>query len=234
MFDVEQTLRDRNRVMTERQGQVQQALAHSEQLNAQLDLRQAEATKRELEAQEKLKRLQLEAHDLDAKIAEAKTLLSAAQTNLDHMFLYAPVSGTVSSINISNIGEVTQPGQTIVEIAPVEVPLVLSALIPNKEAGLVQTDMTVQMKFDAFPYQEYGIVSGKVASISPDSTMDEQMGAVYEVEIYLDRDHVIHEQKVVLLKAGQTASAEIIIRKRRVVDYLLAPIRKLKESSLNV
>ena len=234
LFDVEQTLRDRNRVMTERQGQVQQALAQSEQLNAQLDLKRAEATKRELEAQEKLKRLQLEAHDLDAKIAETKTLLSAAQTNLDHMFLYTPVSGTVSSINISNIGEVTQPGQTIVEIAPVEVPLVLSAIIPNKEAGLVETDMTVQMKFDAFPYQEYGIVSGNVTSISPDSKMDEQMGAVYEVEIDLERAHIIHEQKVVPLKAGQTASAEIIIRKRRIVDFLLDPIRKLKEGSLNI
>ncbi|MBT9314462.1 HlyD family type I secretion periplasmic adaptor subunit [Leptothoe spongobia] len=234
LFDVEQTLRDRHRAMTERQGQVQQALAQSEQLNAQLDLRRAEATKRELEAQEKLKRLQIEADDLEAKLAETNTLLKAAQTNLDQMFLYAPVNGTVASVNISNIGEIIQPGQTIIEIAPAETPLVLSALIPNREVGLVETGMPVQMKFDAFPYQQYGIVSGKVTSISPDSKLDETMGAVYEVEIALNRDHVIHEKKVIPLKAGQTASAEIVIRKRRVIDFLLDPIRQLKEGSLNV
>ena len=234
IFDIEQTSRDRHRMLTEQQGHVQQALAQAEQLNAQLDLEQAEAIRRELETQEKLQRLQLEADDLDGQIAETSTLLKAAQANLDQMFLYAPVSGTVSAVNISNIGEVVQPGKTVIEIAPVETPLVLSALIPNKEAGLVETNMTVQMKFDAFPYQQYGVVSGKISSISPDTKIDEHLGAVYEVEIALERDHVTYGQKVVSLKAGQTANAEIVIRKRRIVDFLLDPIRQLKESSLNV
>ncbi|MEM9482771.1 MAG: HlyD family type I secretion periplasmic adaptor subunit [Cyanobacteria bacterium P01_F01_bin.116] len=234
LFDVEQTLRDRHRIMTERQGQVQQALAQTEQLNAQLELRLAEAIRSELEAQEKLKRLQLEANNLDAEIAETRTLLKAAQTNLEQMFLHAPVSGTVSAINISNVGEVAQPGQTMIEIAPAETPLVLSAMLPIKEAGLVTKEMGVQIKFDAFPYQQYGVVSGTVMSISPDSKLDEHMGAVYAVEIALEQDYVIHEKEMIDLKAGQTAKAEIVIRKRRIVDFLLDPIRQLKESSLNV
>lgn len=234
LFDVEQTLRDRQRVMTERQGQVQQSLSQAEQLHAQLELKRAEATNRALETREKLKRLHLEADDLDAQIAETTTLLTVAKTNLDQMFLHAPVTGTVSAVHISNIGEVAQPGETMIEIAPADTPLVLSAMLPIREAGLVEPDMVVQMKFDAFPYQEYGIVSGKVTSISPDAKQDEQMGAVYEVEIVLDRDHVIHEDKNVALKTGQTANAEIVIRKRRIVDFLFAPIRQLKKSSLNV
>lgn len=234
MFDVEQTLRDRHRIMTEQQGQVQQALAQSEQLNARLNLERAEAVRRELETQEKLKRLQIEANDLEAQVAETQTLLKAAQTNLDQMFLHTPVTGTVSAVNISNIGEVAQPGETVIEIAPAETPLVLSALVPSQEAGLVETEMPVQIKFDAFPYQQYGIVSGQVMSISPDAKKDEQMGAVYEIEIALERDYVIHEQQKVSLKAGQTAKAEIVIQRRRIVDFLLDPIRQLKESSLNV
>ena len=234
LFDVEQTLRDRQRVMVEHQGQMQQALAQTEQLNAQLELRQAQAIRSELADNEKLKRLQLEADDLTAKVTETATLLKAAQTNLEQMYLSAPVSGTVSSINISNIGEVAQPGQTLLEIAPAETPLVLSAMLPSKEAGLVKKEMTAQIKFDAFPYQQYGIVSGKVTSISPDAKTDELMGAVYEVEIALDRTYMMHEGKSVALKAGQTANAEIVIQKRRIVDFLLDPIRKLRKSSLNV
>lgn len=234
IFDLEQTLRDRHRIMTEQQGHVQQALAHSNQIKAQLDVIRAESVRQELETQEKIKRLQLEADDLGAKVTETDTLLRAAQVQLDQMFLYAPVNGTVSSVNISNIGEVTQPGETVIEITPADTPLVLSALIPNREAGLVKTDMPVQIKFDAFPFQQYGVVPGKVLSISPDSKPDEQMGVVYEVEIALDRDHVIHEQKAVPLKAGQTASAEIVIKKRRIIDFLLDPIRQLRENPLNV
>ena len=234
IFDLEQTVRDRHRIMTEQQGQVQQALAHSKQIEAQLDLRRAESIRQELETQEKIKRLRLEADDLEAKVTETDTLLETAQVHLDQMFLYAPVNGTVSSINISNIGEVTQPGETVMEITPADTPLVLSALIPNREAGLVKTDMPVQIKFDAFPFQQYGVVPGKVLSISPDSKSDEQMGAVYEVEIALERDHVIHEQQAVSLKAGQTASAEIVIKKRRIIDFLLDPIRQLRKNSLNV
>lgn len=234
IFDLEQTLRDRHRIMTEQQGQVQQALAHSKQLKAQLDLRRAESVRSELETQEKIKRLQLETDDLEAKVTETYMLLEAAQMHLDQMFLYAPVNGTISAVNISNIGEVTQPGETVIEIAPAETPLVLSAMLPNREAGLIKPDMPVQIKLDAFPYQQYGIVSGNVLSISPDSQLDEHMGAVYKVEIALDRDHVIHEQKAVSLKAGQTASAEIVIKKRRIVDFLLDPIRQLRKNSLNV
>ncbi|MEM1239219.1 MAG: HlyD family type I secretion periplasmic adaptor subunit [Cyanobacteria bacterium P01_H01_bin.26] len=234
LFDVEQTLRDRQRVMTERQGQVQQSLAQAEQMHAQLELKKAEATSRALEAREKLKRLHLEADDLEAQIAETTTLLTVAQTNLEQMFLHAPVNGTVSSVHIGNIGEVAQPGETMVEIAPAQTPLVLSAMLPIREAGLVEPDMVVQMKFDAFPYQEYGIVPGRVTSISPDAKQDKQMGAVYNVEIALERDYVIHEDESIAFKAGQTANAEIIIRKRRIVDFLLAPIRQLKKSPLNV
>lgn len=234
IFDLEQTLRDRHRIMTEQQGHVQQALAQSKQITAQLDVIRAESVRQALETQEKIKRLQLEADDLGAKMTETDTLLKAAQVHLDQMFLYAPVDGTVSSVNISNIGEVTQPGETVIEITPADTPLVLSALIPNREAGLVKTDMPVQIKFDAFPFQQYGVVPGKVLSISPDSKPDEQMGAVYEVEIVLDRDHVMHERKAVPLKAGQTASAEIVIKKRRIIDFLLDPIRQLRENPLNV
>jgi hemolysin D len=135
---------------------------------------------------------------------------------------------------VRNPGEVTQPGQTLAEIAPANAPLVLTAFLPSQQAGLVQTGMAVQIKLDAFPYQNYGLVAGQVLSISPDATIDKQLGSGYQVEIALRQRSVSDRERVIPLKAGQTASAEIIVRQRRIIDMLLDPIRQIQKSSLKI
>jgi HlyD family secretion protein len=140
----------------------------------------------------------------------------------------------VSSLNVSHAGEVVQPGQTLAEISPQDTPLVLSAILPNREAGFVKTGMPVQVKLDAYPYQDYGIVPGKVTSISPDAKPDQQLGPVYQVKVSLDRNSVTSEHGSIRFKAGQTASADIIIRRRRIADILLDPIRQFQKGGIKL
>jgi HlyD family secretion protein len=248
MFAAEQALRDRQRSITESQGELQQALTESERLQAELQQaqresdrlqagllqKQAEGRSTQLEAQQKVQQLEVEMNQLKAKVAETQNLLTSAKAKLNQRFLYAPVDGTISSLNIPNIGEVIQPGQTLAEIAPQDVPLVLSASLPNQEAGFVKRGMPVQVKLEAYPYQDYGMVSGKVTSISPDTKPDERLGAVYQVEVALDRSHITANHQNIQLKAGETATAEIIIRRRRIADLLLDPIRQLQKGGINL
>lgn len=234
LFEIKQSIRDRQQAITQNQGQFEQANSKAAQLQAILNQRTAEGHRRDIESQQQLQQLEIEVAQIQAKIDETETLLEEAQTKLEKMFLYASVEGVVSSLNIQNVGEVVQPGQTIAEIAPSEAPLVLSAILPSREAGLVQKGMKVQMQFDAFPYQDYGIMTGTVAAISPDAKDHEQMGSVYEVEVELDRDYIPNQQQKIELKAGQTAKAEIIIRQRRIMDVLLAPVRQLQKGSINL
>ncbi len=175
----------------------------------------------------------MQAAEVKAEIAEAKVEIQAAHTRMSDLLLYAPVNGTVTSLKIRNPGEVAQSGQTIAEIAPANMPLVLSAFLPTSEAGLVQPGMPVQIKFDAFPYQEYGLVSGSIITISPDAEIHEQMGAVYQVKVALEHSSVIRQQEI-QLKAGQTGRAEIIVRQRRILDVLLDPIRQLRKGGISL
>lgn len=234
LFQAEQVLRDRQRSLTQSQGELQKSVMEAERLQSLVERQEAEGQQVELEAEQQLKKLTMQADQLQAKITETKMLLNKARTNLDQKFLYAPINGTVSSLNVRNIGEVAQPGQTVVAIAPTNAPLVLSAVLPNREAGLVKQGMPVQVKFDAFPYQDYGVISGKVISISPDAKLDERLGAVYQVEIALDQDKITHEDRRIPLKTGQTATAEILIRQRRIIDILLDPIRQLQSSGITL
>lgn len=229
IFEAEQALQEQYMTATRNQGELQHAIAEIQRLQAEMAQHKAQGQQSELEAQQHLQQLHIEITQLQAKIVETETLLKAAATKLEQMYLYAPVSGVVTSLAMRNMGEIAQPGQTIAEIAPSHAPLVLSATLPNREAGFVHKGMPVQIKFDAFPYQEYGIVTGKVVSISPDVKMDETLGAVYRVEISLEQDKIHHTEQTISFKAGQTASAEIVTRQRRVADVLLDPIKKLQE-----
>jgi HlyD family type I secretion membrane fusion protein len=226
LFEVEQAVREHERLVTQNQGEIEQYQAEDDRLRAGLSQKQAEGQQNELETQQRLQQLEREAADMAAKVAETQTLLKAAQTKLEQMNLYAPVNGVISSLNVHNAGEVIQPSQTIAEIGPDGAPLVLSAFLPNQEAGLVDEGMQVHVKFDAFPYQEYGVVSGRIISISPDAKHDEQLGAGYRVKVALEPN--TKARHGIELKAGQTANAEIVTRQRRILDLLLDPIKKLQ------
>ncbi len=234
LFQVEQALRDRDRSITETEGSTERSTSTMAQLEAELAQTQAMAQKSELEATQQLQQLQIEATQLEASINETQALIERTQTELSQARLVSPVSGVVSALGIANVGEVLQPGQTVAEIAPSTAPLVLAALLPSEKAGLVEVGMPVNLKFDAFPYQDYGIVTGQVLSISPDAKVDEAMGAVYRVDVALDNISIDHEGDAVALRAGQTATAEIVVRKRRIISLILEPIRKLQKGNISL
>lgn len=234
IFQAQQSLYNRQSAITQSQGELQETLALSVRLKAELAQKQAEGQRIQLEAQQQIEQLEVEITQLKAKIVENQNLLTSAKARLKQRFLYAPVSGVVSTLNIGNIGEVVQPGQTLAEIAPHDAPLILSASLPNREAGLVKTGMPVQVKLDAYPYQNYGIISGKVLSISPDAKPDGNIGSVYRVEVALDRNYVTANHRPIQFKPGQTASADIIIRRRRIVDILLDPIKQLQKGGIHL
>ena len=234
LFQVDQSLRDRQTRITQSQGELAAALKESERLQAELAQKQAQEQRTTLEAQQRIQQLELEITQLRGRIKDAENQLTSAQARLKQRFLYAPVDGVVLSLNVQNTGKFVQSGQTIAEIAPQDAPLVLSATIPGRDAGFIEVGMPVKMKLDAYPYQDYGIIAGEVTSISADAEIDPTVGAVYRVEISLEKDYVIEEQQQVEFKAGQTASADIVIRRRRIADILLEPIRKLREDGISM
>jgi HlyD family secretion protein len=234
VFKAEQALRDRLSAVTQKQGELSAATKKAKQLQAQLAQKQAQKRNIRSEAQQQIQQLEIEIAQLNSQIAETKNLLASAQEKLQQKFLRAPVAGTVLSLNLQNTGKVVKPGQTIAEIAPKSAPMVLSAYLPTREAGSIEKGMPVKIKFDAYPYQDYGVVPGTVTSISPDTESHKRLGEVYRVKVALDRDEFSNKQEAISFKAGQTANADIVIRRRRIADVILEPIKKLQAGGLNL
>ncbi|NJO93322.1 MAG: HlyD family efflux transporter periplasmic adaptor subunit, partial [Hydrococcus sp. RM1_1_31] len=234
LFQAEQSLRDLEARITQNKGELATNAKEAEQLEAELVQKRAEAQQIQLETSQKMQQYQLDIAQTQAKIAQTKNLLATAKVKLKNNYLKAPIDGVVLALNLTNTGEVIEAGKTVAEIAPEGAPLVLSAVLPNQEAGFVKKGMPVKIKLDAYPYQDYGVISGKVTEISADAKSDDKLGTVYRVEIELERDYVTDQQQKIEFKAGQTASAEIVIRRRRIADVLLDPIRQIQKDGMNL
>ncbi len=234
IFQSEQALREMEGRITQSQGELVAGKKEIERLQAELLHKTAERRRIELEAQQKVEQFKLEIGQTESKIAETKNKLATAENLLEKRSLRSPVAGTVLSSNVVNIGKVIQSGETVAEIAPQGAPLVLSAILPDQEAGFVKKGMTAQVKLDAYSYQDYGIIPGKVISVSADTKTDEKLGAVYRVEIELERNYVTEEHQKILFKPGQTATADIVIRQQRIIDVLLDPIKKLEQDGIDL
>jgi HlyD family type I secretion membrane fusion protein len=228
LFAAEQQLRDRQRSITERQNALQQTQAEASRLQIELAQKQEEARQSQLEAQQQIQQLTVKLTELQAKVKETQILLEETKAKLRQRFLRAPANGVILALNVRRSGVYTQPGQTIAEIAPQGQPLVISASLPSSEMGFVKVGLPVNVKLDAYPYQDYGIVSGRVSAISSDSKPDQQLGQIYRVEVALNRDYVNAKGQTFKFKPGQTAVAEIVTRRRRIADVLLDPLKKLQ------
>ncbi len=234
IFQSDRAIGDLQALMTNSQGELASTLKEIERLEAEFIQQQAESTKTQLEVRQKIEQLELELAQIKSKIADTQNLLSSATVKLQQKSLKAPVDGTVLSLNVDNSGKVVRAGETVVEIAPEGVPLILSAFLPNKEAGFIEEGMPAQIKLDAYPYQYYGLIPGTVTYLSADAKLDPQLGEVYQIEVELARNYVTEDRQSVEFQAGQTATADIVIRRRRLLDVWLEPIRKLQRDGIEM
>ncbi|MEH2357238.1 HlyD family efflux transporter periplasmic adaptor subunit [Nostoc sp.] len=187
--------------------------------------------------QEQLKDIQAQITATQSEIAQTKSQLISTRLQIQQRVVRSPINGVVFELPTTKAGAVVQVGQRIAQIAPTKTDFVLRANMPNQDSGFLKLGMPVKVKFDAYPFQEYGIVPGKVTWISPDSKVSQTpQGNIetYELEITLDQQYVQNGNKRIPLGAGQTANAEVIIRQRRVIDFVLDPFKKLKKGGLEM
>jgi hemolysin D len=145
--------------------------------------------------------------------------------------LTAPVSGTVQEVMVTNIGEVPEVGKPLVTIIPDGEPLVVEALLLNRDAGFIRPGMKAVIKLEAYPFTRYGVLHAVVERVSPDSTVDQKRGLVFPVRLRITGSSLKLPDGSKALSPGMSASAEIVTGTRTVIEYLWSPIaRSLHEA----
>jgi hemolysin D len=228
------TLRETQRSMMEIQGTIDRNLSEIDRLKSGLTQKRAEVDQTSLDGQAQEQQLQIRTGELQAKINETNVLIAKAQGDVKRRYVHASESGEVLTLNVRQTGQVIQAGEVIAEIAPEGKPLILSTVLPAKDIGFIKEKMDVKVKMEAFSYQDYGIVKGQVRSIAKDSKAMEQIGQTYRVDIELDRQSIQAKGETFKFKPGQEGQAEIITRKRRMIEVLFDPLRQMKSDNVNL
>ncbi|MFT6225282.1 MAG: HlyD family type I secretion membrane fusion protein [Paracoccaceae bacterium] len=186
---------------------------------AKATLRNAELTIRE-EFVEAVFELEQER---DALLVATK-VLAERRASLD---VRAPESGLLHAVAFPNRGEVIAPGETLFEILPTSQGLVAQIKIQPIDIGHVAAGDVVSIKIETFDARRYGLVSGTILSISPNSVMDPVTSQGYfRTIVALDQLTIGQGQWQSALRPGMAASAEIITDERTVIAYLLKPINQ--------
>jgi HlyD family secretion protein len=182
---------------------------------------------------------QAEIAQIQAEVASLRSQIKNLTLQIQQSQLKIPVEGTVFALPQQHAGAVVQPGQMLATIAPKDAPLVLRAQITAANSGFLKVGLPVKIKLDAYPFQDYGVVPGKIRWISPNSKSlqndqsNSRQEAVFDIEVELEQTGIQVGNRTIALKPGQTAKAEIIIRQRRVADFFLDPFRKLQRGGFN-
>jgi HlyD family secretion protein len=110
------------------------------------------------------------------KLSDARESLNKAQLRRQLVELRADRDATVLSIGKISVGSVVTAGQQMFSLVPSDAPLEVEINIAGAESGYVHLQDPVAVKFDTFPYSQYGMAHGVVRVISPDSftQQDEQ------------------------------------------------------------
>ncbi|WP_138499072.1 HlyD family efflux transporter periplasmic adaptor subunit [Nostoc sp. PA-18-2419] len=190
-----------------------------------------------LKTQEQLKDLQTQITSVQSEIAQTGSEITSFKLQLQQRMVRSPIDGVIFELPIQKPGSVVEPGQMIAQIAPNNSSLILKAQMPSEQSGFLKVGMPVKIKFDAYPFQDYGVLQGQVNWISPNSkiqTTNQGNLETFELEISIAHPYIQTANKRIPLTAGQTATAEVIIRQRRVMDFILDPFKKLQQGGLQL
>ncbi|MEZ4483526.1 MAG: HlyD family type I secretion periplasmic adaptor subunit [Syntrophotaleaceae bacterium] len=174
--------------------------------------------------------------ELAAAETRALTLdkeLVKARHNTHQQQLRAPIDGIVQQLAVHTVGGVVTEAQQLMVVVPQEDRLEIDAWIENKDIGFVDAGQQAEIKVDAFPFTRYGIIEGKILTLSRDAVPMEEAGYVYAARVSMAKSVVeVENGKQVNLSPGMNVAVEIKTGQRRLIEYFLSPLlRAAKESA---
>lgn len=165
-----------------------------------------------------------------ADAAQNAELIDKLQSRVKRLVINAPVNGLVKGLAVNTVGAVVKPGETLMEVVPMDEILVVQVKIPPQHIGHIKPGQEVQVKFSSFDFSRYGFVKGKLQRISATTFNGENGERYYQGEVVLEQNYVGHnpDNRIV---PGMTVMAEVVTGEKTILDYLLKPIHVAMKTS---
>lgn len=165
-----------------------------------------------------------------ARLSQQHSELSAR----GEVLLTAPVAGRVTNL-VAQTGSMAQAGKSMLTILPENSNLYAVLLVPTRAFGFIQPGQEARLRYDAFPYQRFGLYRGTVVQQSKAILLPNEVDMpvsltepVYQVNVQLDQQQIAAYGEQVPLQAGMLLSADIMLEQRSLLSWLFEPLFSLR------
>ncbi len=163
---------------------------------------------------------QAELANLNVKMRDLRSRGEGFKQQKDFYVLRAPISGTVQNIKGIQPGSVIAANEILAEISP-ETGLIAEAYVLPKDIGLLKTDVKATFQIDAYNYNEWGMLTGQILSVSNDIYTSNGEQPYFKVRCKLDDNKLkLKNGYEGRLKKGMTFQANFFVTRRTLFQLL--------------
>lgn len=165
-------------------------------------------------------RWESELTQLQMKVRELNSQNAQYQREKDFYVVKAPISGTIQQLKGLQPGSIVASNEFLAEISPDQAMVAEMYVLP-KDIGLIRPGTKTRLQVDAYNYNQWGLVTGEVISISNDVYTNGKEPPYFKVRCKLDRDALtLRNGYSGKLKKGMTLQARFLVTERTLFQLL--------------
>jgi membrane fusion protein len=159
---------------------------------------------------------------------------AAEQDAEQRLVVRAPQAGTVSTV-LAEPGQSVSPASALATVVPAGATLQAQLYAPSSAVGFVHAGQVVRLRYEAFPYQKFGQQVGHVTQVSRAPLTAGELAALalpavgaggeplFRITVALDALPAGMQ-----LAAGMRMQADVLLERRRLVEWLFEPLLGLR------
>jgi membrane fusion protein len=189
-----------------------------------------EAQRRELPLRAQAARGEID-RDL-AAVAQASAENEAKQS----LVVRAPQDGVITAVQ-ADIGQSVTTMVPLASLLPADARLQAHLFAPSSAVGFVRAHQVVQLRYQAFPYQKFGHQGGEVVQVARSPLQAPELAGLplhhgtaaageplYRITVALDQQTVAAYGQAQALSPGMQIEADVLLDRRRLIEWLFEPV----------
>jgi HlyD family secretion protein len=157
--------------------------------------------------------------DLENQLKNLKGTLNKINVESKNYVIIAPISGTIENFSGIQVGSFLNASQPIATISATDKLIVESSVSPS-DIGLIHKNQKVKFQIDAFNYNQWGLLEGKVIDIDHNITIQGEQ-AFFKVRSVLNKTELqLKSGYKTKVSKGMTLTTRYILTSRSLFDLL--------------
>jgi len=185
--------------------------------------------------------------EANSRMSDARELLNKAKLRKQLVELRSEADAIVQSVAKVSVGSVLQSGERLITLVPADAVLEVETNIIGRSSGFVHVGDPVAIKFDTFPYSQYGLAHGTVRSVSPDSfsardqvrdpnsslaMLPSDGDQFYRTQISIDNVALHGVPADFAISPGMPVTADVKVGRRTVLKYILGAMLPIGQEAM--